>query len=32
MVTTGMLRALTGPECAVLLGHEQAHLKARHHR
>ncbi|WP_156179035.1 M56 family metallopeptidase, partial [Saccharothrix sp. ST-888] len=31
VVTTGMLRALTGPERAVLLAHEQAHLKARHH-
>ncbi|MFB7664662.1 M48 family metalloprotease [Kitasatospora sp. NPDC056138] len=31
VVTTGMLRALTGPERAVLLAHEQAHLGARHH-
>ncbi|MDH6126035.1 M56 family metallopeptidase [Kitasatospora sp. GP82] len=31
VVTTGMLRALTGPERAALLAHEQAHLNARHH-
>ncbi|GAA2233811.1 MULTISPECIES: M48 family metalloprotease [Kitasatospora] len=31
VVTTGMLRALTGPERAVLVAHEQAHLNARHH-
>ncbi|MGK4580576.1 M56 family metallopeptidase [Kitasatospora sp. HPMI-4] len=31
VVTTGMLRALTAPERAVLVAHERAHLKARHH-
>ncbi|WP_327066635.1 M48 family metalloprotease [Kitasatospora sp. NBC_01302] len=31
VVTTGMLRALTGPERAALLAHERAHLHGRHH-
>ncbi|WP_441249772.1 M56 family metallopeptidase [Kitasatospora sp. McL0602] len=31
VVTTGMLRALDGPERAALLAHERAHLAARHH-
>ncbi|MER7751793.1 M56 family metallopeptidase [Kitasatospora sp. NPDC097643] len=31
VVTSGMLRALTGPERAALLAHERAHLTARHH-
>ncbi|GAA2141341.1 M56 family metallopeptidase [Kitasatospora kazusensis] len=31
VVTTGMLRALDGPERAALLAHERAHLTARHH-
>ncbi|MFJ3215822.1 M56 family metallopeptidase [Kitasatospora sp. NPDC086801] len=31
VVTSGMLRILTGPERAALLAHERAHLTARHH-
>ncbi|MBV2151422.1 M56 family metallopeptidase [Kitasatospora sp. SUK 42] len=31
VVTSGMLRALSGPERAALLAHERAHLAARHH-
>ncbi|MER6300989.1 M56 family metallopeptidase [Kitasatospora sp. NPDC001539] len=31
VVTSGMLRALDGPERAALLAHERAHLAARHH-
>ncbi|MFE4515073.1 M48 family metalloprotease [Kitasatospora sp. NPDC056783] len=31
VVTSGMLRALGGPERAALLAHERAHLTARHH-
>ncbi|MEV7725412.1 M56 family metallopeptidase [Streptomyces sp. NPDC087917] len=31
VVTTGMLRALSAPEREVLLAHERAHLKDRHH-
>ncbi|MFJ2865295.1 M56 family metallopeptidase [Kitasatospora sp. NPDC087314] len=31
VVTSGMLRALTGPERAALIAHERAHLTARHH-
>ncbi|AUG80205.1 Putative peptidase M56 family protein [Kitasatospora sp. MMS16-BH015] len=31
VVTTGMLRALDGPERAALLAHERAHLAGRHH-
>uniref|UniRef100_UPI0004CBC509 M56 family metallopeptidase n=1 Tax=Streptomyces sp. NRRL WC-3742 TaxID=1463934 RepID=UPI0004CBC509 len=31
VVTSGMLRALDGPERAALLAHERAHLTARHH-
>ncbi|MBV6699679.1 M56 family metallopeptidase, partial [Kitasatospora aureofaciens] len=31
VVTSGMLRALTGPERAALLAHERAHLTGRHH-
>ncbi|MEE1785248.1 M56 family metallopeptidase [Streptomyces sp. SP17BM10] len=31
VVTTGMLRALSGPERAALLAHERAHLTGRHH-
>ncbi|MDH6576631.1 M56 family metallopeptidase [Kitasatospora sp. MAP5-34] len=31
VVTTGMLRALDGPERAALLAHERAHLTAQHH-
>lgn len=31
VVTTGMLRALSGPERAALLAHERAHLTAQHH-
>ncbi|MER7584909.1 M56 family metallopeptidase [Kitasatospora sp. NPDC097691] len=31
VVTSGMLRALSGPERSALLAHERAHLAARHH-
>ncbi|MFE7589571.1 M56 family metallopeptidase [Kitasatospora sp. NPDC057512] len=31
VVTSGMLRALSGPERSALLAHERAHLTARHH-
>ncbi|MFJ9458008.1 M48 family metalloprotease [Kitasatospora sp. NPDC101447] len=31
VVTSGMLRALNGPERSALLAHERAHLAARHH-
>lgn len=31
VVTTGMLRSLTAAEREVLLAHERAHLRARHH-
>ncbi|MEV7596717.1 M56 family metallopeptidase [Kitasatospora sp. NPDC089797] len=31
VVTSGMLRALSGPERAALLAHERAHLTGRHH-
>ncbi|MGW3229122.1 M56 family metallopeptidase [Kitasatospora sp. NPDC001095] len=31
VVTSGMLRALSAPECSALLAHERAHLTARHH-
>ncbi|MEV7773218.1 M56 family metallopeptidase [Kitasatospora sp. NPDC086791] len=31
VVTSGMLRALSGPERSALLAHERAHLVARHH-
>ncbi|MFB0626971.1 M56 family metallopeptidase [Streptomyces sp. AB3(2024)] len=31
VVTTGMLRALSAPEREVLLAHERAHLRERHH-
>ncbi|MEU9178394.1 M56 family metallopeptidase [Streptomyces sp. NPDC048550] len=31
IVTTGMLRALSGPEREALLAHERAHLAGRHH-
>lgn len=31
VVTSGMLRALDGPERSALLAHERAHLTARHH-
>ncbi|MFE3764502.1 M56 family metallopeptidase [Streptomyces sp. NPDC059104] len=31
VVTTGMLRALSAPEREVLIAHERAHLRERHH-
>ncbi|MFD7447971.1 M48 family metalloprotease [Kitasatospora sp. NPDC059827] len=31
VVTSGMLRALSGPERSALLAHERAHLTGRHH-
>ncbi|MFH9350240.1 M56 family metallopeptidase [Kitasatospora sp. NPDC017646] len=31
VVTSGMLRALSGPERSALLAHERAHLAGRHH-
>jgi hypothetical protein len=32
LVTSGMLRLLTGPERRVMLAHERSHLNRRHHR
>lgn len=31
VITSGMLRALSAAECEVLLAHERAHLRGRHH-